>query len=139
MTRMSICCAVGLAGVLAAGPAAAGELFRCVAADGGVSWQDAPCADGSRLSRAVPIRVDAAPDPVKPAKRGSIRKPVASSRTKSTTTGRRHGIDSRGQRRLECEAARKERQTALDRLGLKRTFAQLRSLDDQVSEACKGL
>ena len=43
-------------GLLVASPAVVGaELFRCVDAAGGVTWQDAPCGAGSRLSKTLEV------------------------------------------------------------------------------------
>ena len=44
--------------VVVAPPAVGGELYRCVSAAGAVSFQDAPCAEGSQLSRTIPVLVD---------------------------------------------------------------------------------
>ena len=116
------------------GPAEATTLYRCVAADGMVSYQDAPCVGGSTESRRIPVRVEAGPET-----RTKAVKPVK--RTKATTRSSKPSSksDSRAQARLTCSKAREERDVALERAGLRRTFEQLRSLDDRVYEACKGL
>lgn len=139
MTWMSIRFAVGLAFAIAMPQVIAADLFRCVAADGGVSWQDAPCAEGSRLSRAVPILVESTPEPKKTAKRARPQAVSAPSQRPAASRSTRGSSGVRSQRRIECEAARKQHAAAIERLGLKRTFDQLRALDDQVQEACKGL
>jgi len=139
MTWMSIRCAVGLAFAIVGSPVTAGELFRCVSADGGVSWQDAPCAEGSRLSRAVPILAEPAPAPKKTAKRAGAKSVSVPSKRPAASRSTRDPPGTRAQRRIACDAARKQHAAAIERLGLKRTFDQLRALEDQVQEVCKGL
>jgi len=139
MTWMSMRFVVGLAFAVADSPVVAADLFRCVSADGGVSWQDAPCAEGSRLSRAVPILVEPAPEPKKAAKRVGAKAVSAPSKRPAASRSTRGPPGTRAQRRIACDAARKQQAAAIERLGLKRTFDQLRTLDDQVQEACKGL
>lgn len=127
---LSILLAIG-----AAAPAVGAELYRCVSAAGAVSFQDAPCADGSQLSRTIPVLVD----PVRP----EAEKRTAAPRSKATASkpgaAKSKGPDPRGKQRVACEKARKQRDAALDRAGLNRTFEKLRALDDEVYEACKGL
>ena len=137
MTRMSICC-VGLCGFLAVRAAVGSELFRCVAADGGVAWQDVPCETGSRLSRTVPIPVEQGRDvgqQVAEKKAKAAKRPTPTSRNNSTRV--RPG--ARSQARANCAKAREERERVLAQVGLARTFEQLRALDDRVYDACKGL
>lgn len=119
----------------AATPAMGAEVYRCVSAAGAVSFQDAPCAAGSQLSRTIPVLVE-------PAKPGDEKRPVS----KRTASAAKPGAgqskskgDARGKQRTACEKARKQRDAALDRLGLNRTFEKLQSLDADVQEACKGL
>ena len=139
MTWMSIRFAVGLAFAIVGSPVTAGELFRCVSDDGGVSWQDAPCAAGSRLSRAVPILVEPTPEPKKTAKRTGAKSVSAPLQRPAASRSTRASPGTRAQRRIACDAARKQHAAAIERLGLKRTFDQLRALEDQVQEVCKGL
>jgi len=136
---MSMRFALGLAFAVADSPVVAADLFRCVSADGGVSWQDAPCAEGSRLSRAVPILAEPAPEPKKTAKRAGSKAVSSPSKRPGASQATRGPPGTRAQRRIACDAARKQQAAAIERLGLKRTFDQLRTLDDQVQEACKGL
>lgn len=121
----------------AAAPALGAEVYRCVSAAGAVSFQDAPCAAGSQLSRTIPVLVD-------PAKPDDENRRVS----KRTATAGKPGAgqakskarsDARGKQRAACEKARKQRDAALDRLGLHRTFEKLQALDANVQEACKGL
>lgn len=116
-------------------PVAGAELYRCVSAVGAVSFQDAPCAEG-QLSRTIPVLVD----PVQPeaAKRTAAKAKATSSKPGAAKSGAL-GSDPRGKQRAACEKARKQRDAALARAGLHRTFEKLRALDDQVYETCKGL
>lgn len=128
-----------LAGSVTA-PAMGAELYRCVSAGGAVSFQDVPCAEGQQ-SRTIPVLVDPVlVDPVRaePAKRTASRAKATASKPSASKSGSR-GSDPRARQRAACEKARKQRDEALDRAGLNRTFETLRALDDRVHEACKGL
>jgi len=136
MTRMSICCVLGLGGFLAVRAAVGSELFRCVAADGGVAWQDVPCETGSRLSRTVPIPVEQGPDV---GQHVAEKKAKAAKRPTPTSRNTRARPSARSQARDNCAKAREERERVLAQVGLARTFEQLRALDERVYDACKGL
>ena len=123
-----------LVACLLAAPVSAAELYRCVAENGSVSYQDAACDGGSVLSKTIPVRVDAAPAEAKSAKAKSSR-----AKARAAESPRSMGANARKQRRAACEQARKARDATLARAGLSRTFEQLRALDDGVYEACKGL
>jgi hypothetical protein len=120
---------------LLAAPAAGAELYRCVAADGAVSYQDAPCAGGSTLSKTIPVSV--ADD--KARERKPIKSRAGTGRSAKTGRPKESAADGRTRQRAACAKARKERDTKLERLGLNRTFEQLRAMDDQVEVVCKGL
>lgn len=124
-----------LLAAVAAAPAPAADLYRCVSTSGAVSFQDAPCADGSRLSRTIPVVVDPRAPAVE-ATAGS-RSKVKAIRPARARSG--HKADARDRQRVACEQARKQRAAALDRMGLKRTYDKLQSLDGEVQAVCKGL
>lgn len=114
-------------------PAFGGELYRCVAVNGAVSYQDAPCASGSALSRTIQVEAEDAPDEEPRSKGAKTAKPGkinAAPRAKS---------DARSRQRASCAKAREARDVALERMGLNRTFEQLSALDRRVGDACKGL
>lgn len=94
------------------GTAEATTLYRCVATDGMVSYQDAPCAGGSTESRRIPVLIEPVPEarptsgtPAKSAKLSKTSKPSAR-KTKASESG------SRAQARLACTKAREERDAA---------------------------
>lgn len=129
----------------AASPVLGAELFRCIDPAGGVSWQDAPCGAGSRLTKTLDVpeapRATGPPD-------ASSKARIAKSK-RSDTAGNAPGRtppgtgvatrDGRTRQREGCKAARAERDRKLEALGLSRTFEQLRTLDDRVRAACKDL
>jgi hypothetical protein len=133
-------------------PATCAELYRCVADGGAVSFQDVPCPGSSQLSRTIPILVDPGRSDADgglrsqspsgtgtPAKATQAKgKPGPAARPgRSRSASKSNG--TRSKHRAACSMARKDRDVALDRLGLNRTFEKLRALEDQVQEACKGL
>ncbi|MFN3310479.1 MAG: hypothetical protein ACK40R_02100 [Thermomonas sp.] len=118
-------------------PVRAGQLYRCVTPQGAVSYQQAlPCAPAARLDRVVEYR----PDPVTPA---VIAAPAASSRAalsirppryRYTRVSRLPRVALTAAQR--CRIARAQREAALQRLGLKRRYAQLSRLDAELRVAC---
>lgn len=119
------------------GFASAAELFRCVAADGAVSYQDTPCEAGSRLTKTIAVPEARAEERVVKAKSAKAAKAKAPKAARGGTKPAK--TDKRDRQRQACFAARAEEQRMLDKLGLERTFEQLRSLGDKVQAACKGL
>jgi hypothetical protein len=108
-------------------------LNKCVASSGAVSWQSAPCGQGSRLMRRVaytPEEPVAVPAPV-PVRVGSTSRPRAAS-------GRRF-LPGRSRRPKPdaCARARAHREATLERVGLKRNFDLLSKLDAEVRRACR--
>lgn len=119
---------------------------RCVAPNGAVSYQDAPCALGSRTSGRWDARPEPAPTPDQVRERELQRQQA---RAESDFLSRRAGTDrvDRSASRMarvprdtgstRCDAAKARRERTLDIAGLKRTFDLLRKLDEQVREACR--
>jgi hypothetical protein len=70
-------------------------------------------------------------------------KPAKTAKAKASKSARGGAkparTDKRDRQRQACAAARAEEQRVLDKVGLERTFEQLRSLGDKVQTACKGL
>jgi len=126
-----------LASMLLAAPAVAAEIHRCVSGDGSVSYQDVACDGGSRLSRTIEVRADAGAV-VAPKHSASTAKASKPSKSRHATSDKAKST-TRSAQRATCATARKTRDANLRRLGLNRTFDQLRALDDAVGEACRGL
>lgn len=115
--------------------AQAGSLYRCVARDGAVSYQSQACAAQQRLDRMVDYQTEAAAARAAPEPAVSRRQPRRYARTSAGRVARAGGTASASQR---CRTGRAQREAALQRLGLKRTYAQLSALDAAVREACPG-
>ena len=107
-------------------------VYRCVHRAGGVAFQSQPCGAGQRMTRGVPAPPDV--EPVRPPRS----RQVASDRVVINTYSVA-GDDQRAQRRAICALARRNRDAALERIGLNRTYDLLQRLDTNVREACKGL
>ena len=118
---------------LCPGLAYAGTLYRCVGANGQVSYLATPCAAGQRMDRSIEF----APVPDSPVLAASGRPHPASAKGRSISKSRRGGTVSRP-RVDPCVQAKAKREQALERLGLKRTFADLSRLDEPVRKACGG-
>ncbi len=115
------------------GLASAGTLYRCVGANGQVSYLATPCAAGQRMDRSIEF----APVPDSPVLAASGRPHPASAKGRSISKSRRGGTVSRP-RVDPCVQAKAKREQALERLGLKRTYADLSRLDEPVRKACGG-
>ncbi len=137
MKRMSV-----LALLMATLPAGAQEIHKCVAA-GEVSYQSQPCETGTAVRT-----WDARPYEISPQRQAEIdrarrdserRQALSQSRPPTRTrTARGWRVPSTFNAKHErCVAARRLRDQALDRRGLKRTHADLRRWDDYVYERCK--
>ncbi|MBY4597542.1 DUF4124 domain-containing protein [bacterium BD-1] len=116
--------------VLAALPPPANVLRKCVAADGAVSYQALPCAEGSEQRWVQPVKPDPAPRP---------RAAVPAERT--TAPRVRAGLaelprPQRDPRRERCEAARRKADEKRDRLWNRLSFDQRSELDARVARAC---
>lgn len=118
--------------LLFAVPAQAETLYRCVARDGAISYQSRPCLASARLDRVVEYR----PEPVANVEPPSAR--FASTRRASRPGPRTAtaGHTPRTTAADRCRAAQIKRDAALERLGLKRTYAQLSRLDASVRAVC---
>ena len=129
-----------LAMAMACGNAPAQSVFKCVAGNGAVSYQSAPCDAGSR-------QVQAWQAPPEPPPSAAMRRELAHKRHRdreeSAFLSRRAGTDRSVARLVRpdvpsaCEAAKAQRQRTLDAVGLKRSFDLLSRLDEQVRQACR--
>lgn len=119
---------------LCPGLASAGTLYRCVGAGGQVSYLATPCAAGQRMDRSIEF----AAEPDSPVMAAASKRPRSTSAgDRSMSKSRRGGTVSRP-RVDPCVLAKAKREQALERLGLKRTFANLSRLDEPVRKACGG-
>ncbi len=116
-------------------PAQADSLYRCVARDGAVSYQSQACAAQQRLDRVVEYRPDPVVARVEPASAISRRQPRRYAGSGGVRSVRAVNTPTASQR---CRAGKARREAALQRLGLKRTYAQLSALDAEVRAACAG-
>ena len=117
-----------------AAPGMAADLHRCVG-PAGVTYQQVPCGPGQVLSKTIPVVTEAPAEKPKAAKsqrKTGPARPVSSSSRGSKT-------DSIERRRATCATAKRVREENLERLGLRRTFDDLRKQDDRVQAACRGL
>jgi len=117
-----------------AAPVMAADLHRCVG-PAGVTYQQVPCGPGQVLSKTIPVVTEAPAEKAKATK--SQRRTGA---TRLGSSGARGSTsDSIDRRRAMCATAKRVRDEKLERLGLRRTFEDLRKLDDRVQAACRGL
>lgn len=130
---------------VAANPARAQTVQKCVAPAGQITLTSSECGAGERLVArydAVPV---SEPTPATAAV-PSVRQPGAVpgrgrvSASASAATAK-HGVrrgTSRSRKAPDaCQSARAKRDTTLQRVGLKRNFDLLRKLDDEIWSACR--
>ena len=118
---------------LSPGLASAGTLYRCLSANGQVSYLATPCADGQRMDRSIEFQ----PVPDSPVMATSGRQRSGSAGGRSASKSRRGGSSKSRPSVEPCVQAKAKREQALERLGLKRTFADLSRLDEPVRSACR--
>lgn len=130
-------CVLALVTCIAPGSADGATVYTCVGPDGSRTHGSQPCADGQRTAAERPFVRDpttlTTPRAAKPA---PAARPKATSRKSEITSGahRKPLIDKKRER---CERAKANRESTLERVGLKRTFDLLRRLDDEVHAACR--
>lgn len=131
-----------LAAVATAAPAQSTELRKCVGPKGRVSYTQSPCPPGWRLHHSFYT----APEP--PPSDGELRRRAlakqhgdAESRYLQSLAGT--GPGAQGHRvgiardTSACDAAKAHREQVLAAVGLSRTIDLMRSLDEQVFNACR--
>ncbi|TQM10688.1 uncharacterized protein DUF4124 [Pseudoxanthomonas sp. 3HH-4] len=147
MYRSSSCAwRILLACVLVAGGTStwgSDPVYKCRGADGQPHYQATPCPSAQRTEW---VR-DYPPDPpsaASPATSATSAAPAKdSSRPRARTAARRQKTAAQGavismhRNAAACERAKKARDQAYARLGLKRDFAASRKLDDRVNDACR--
>ena len=126
--------------LLACAPwAQAQNVYKCTAG-GTVSYQSEPCSSGpaDRVWHAPPEVIDPAIR-----QRNAVVQQEMDRRSRSQRSSQQAGSWPHGAAigmaadTLRCEQAKAERRSAFERLGNRRTFAQSRSWDDRVYNACK--
>jgi len=120
----ALCCACS--------QASAQGVHKCVAPGRAVIYQSAPCGPHSREAANWEAPVDPAPsrEPAHP----------ASSRRERERPPARTGharVVRNASKPSACEQAKANRDSTLERVGLKRTFDLLSRLDEQVRNACR--
>lgn len=147
MSRSSSCAwRIVLACILVAGGSStwgSDPIHKCRGADGQPHYQATPCPSTQRTEW---VR-DYPPDPPAPAASATSATSAVpatdSSRPRARTGARRRKASAQGtvismhRDAAACERAKKARDQAYARLGLKRDFAASRKLDDRVNDACR--
>lgn len=142
MSRNTVIARLALA-VLFAPTAVSGmanTLYRCIGPTGTVSYQGQACDSGSRLDRAQEFQPDPVADTANTSPSPIVvhahrwrysRNPGRAVRVSYRTSHQRSPSD-------RCRAAKEHRSSALERLGLHRTYADLSRLDEPVRAVCRG-
>ena len=132
MTRMhALNLAVCFAACLSLRPAHAATLVRCESTTGVVGYHAAACPPGHRLTRT--IAYERVPDAPAVSRRVPAPRTTPRTRTHAAVRARMQHVEIDA-----CNAAKRQRKSAEDRLGLKRTYDDLVALDAPVRAACKG-
>ncbi len=123
-------------------------LYKCVTARGAVSIQNAPCPSASKtvwkrgtapeFESAGTRRRQAAILQQQSADARALSRQAGTDRANEPNFAMRNPTE-REQRLANCVAAKRNRETVLAQVGLKRTYALLQGLDETVYRACKGL
>jgi len=108
------------------------SVHKCIGPDGAVIYQSAPCEPHSREAANWEAPVDPTPSREPP-------RAVSSQRERERPTARTgHArVVRNASKPSACEQAKANRDSTLERVGLKRTFDLLSRLDEQVRNACR--
>lgn len=120
--------------LLVAGSAQAQVVYKCVGKNGHVEFSSWPCASDKKTVKAVA----APPDPVRPYTPPAPRQQPQQVVTNTFYNGQTQPT-AREAAMKRCTNAKQWRADELRRLGLKRTFNDLRRVDDWVNSQCAGL
>ena len=117
-------------------PAMGGSMvYRCVPRSGAVIFQSQPCAADQQTTRVIHAPAEAAR-----AQPYAASAAIANTVVQNTVINNNQLVaDELERRRRQCDAAKRNRDRTLERVGLSRTYDLLQRLDAQVYEACKGL
>ena len=140
-SRMLLACGLIIAGTCSW---AGDPVHKCRGVDGQSHYQATPCNATQATEWVRDFPVDPAPSTSAP----QMQTPVATTRsagrrqrtgsgTRRRTSSSQGAVISMHRDAVACERARKARDQAYARLGLKRDFATSRKLDDRVNEACR--
>lgn len=110
------------------GSVCAAELHKCVGADGGASYQSAPCPPSQRTAWVRAVVPDAVP--ARPAATAGSQEPRRAPRLRPAAVRSRKPPVSR------CESARRAADQTRDRLWNRLSFKQRSELDARVARAC---
>ncbi len=117
-------------------------IYKCRAAGGALRYQSAPCAADAKTESTR----DYAPIVDSPQAARHAQDAERSTQSSRTTPGYRTNYpaasaadDRRAQRRRACVAARDDRETTLERVGMRRTGTLVRQLNERVARACADL
>lgn len=116
-------------------PASPNELYRCVGAHGTVSYQSQACAAGQRLDRVLAFQLESAPTSApKLSRRDPRYRPVINARRHPRTMHTRPHAATANDR---CQLAKVKREQTLEKLGMRRSYAQLSQVDASVRSQCR--
>ena len=119
--------------LLPAGTIQAQTLNKCVSGSGRVSWQSATCGQGTRQIRSIAYTPE-----VPSIVTTTVQAPVNTARTTRSGRTSNYRVSSRTPRARPdpCARARERRESTLERVGLKRNYDLLSSLDADVRSVC---
>lgn len=127
----------------------AGELRKCVSPGGAETFQQQPCPTGSRQVASRHYVSEPAPtaeqERARAARDRAARAESAELSRRAGTAGRYRASGGAGALHRvtiakddkACQRARRHRDETLERVGLKRTYDLLRTLNDEVARACR--
>lgn len=116
-------------------------VYRCIGSSGKVAYADKPCPPRQRTDRIIesaepatrePAPLHASPSNAPGTAAGARRSAKPSGRSSARNRTRHEA--TRGER---CAAAKQQREAALRRVGIHKTFEMLHRLDGAVYDACK--
>lgn len=125
-------------------PAFAQQVYKCSTGEGGHAYQSQPCERGDALAvwdgGALAVSTSSlATTPALAGRRvstGERPRPSRASDAGARSTNRVTQRNTTSDRQIRCESARARREREVKRLGMTRTFDQLRALNNAVSSAC---
>ncbi len=123
-------------------PVAAQQVYKCVDPKGRASYQSAPCAPTHKAARSWDATPEAPPTNAELWRRYHAKQRGVQESAYLRSLARRGGAASgasigMAQSGSACAAAKQQRQSTLDAVGLQRTYELLQRLDAMVNAACK--
>ena len=129
-----------LAVSLAATPALAQVVSKCPDGKGGHVYQSDPCQHGQAVRQYDTAAVRDSPERIRRIQAEDRQRAAALAARSPAARGSGVSIVQASgvtQQQARCNAAKAYRQRELDRLGLRRTYDTLRTLNDYVNRECK--